>query len=33
VGSGRKSKISDELIADLKQLFENSRDEDFSVSL
>jgi transposase-like protein len=33
VGGGRKSKFSDELIADLKQFFENSRDEDFSVSL
>jgi transposase-like protein len=33
VGGGRKCKFSDELIADLKQFFENSRDEDFSVSL
>ncbi len=32
-GGGRKSKFSDELIAALRTFFENSRDEDFSVSL
>ena len=32
-GGGRKCKFSDELIAALRTFFENSRDEDFSVSL
>ncbi len=33
LGGGRKNLFPEELIADLKLFFENSRDEDYSVSL
>ncbi len=33
IGAGRKNSFSSELIAGLKTFFENSRDEDFSISL